>query len=351
MKIQKSFIVNRTIALLVAALFALVLAGCSAPASQGQASSETQAPAEGQKAAVTVGVTQFADHPSLDNCREGFLQGLAQGGYVEGENLTIDYQCAQSEMANTSTIAQGFVARKVDLICAIATPSALAAAQAAQQENIPVVFNAVSEPVEAGLIQSFEEPGENITGVSDKLPIDKLLQLIRDLLPDADTIGIIYTTSEANSISHLEQIEALAPSYGFTIDAVGITASNEIASACDALISRGVDCHQNFTDNTVVAALPLLLSKFDEAGIPVFGSEEEQVYNGCLASEGIDYVALGVRCGLQAAAILDGTPAGEIPAEVVIETTPTINEDVMARYGITLPDSVSERAVLVKTRS
>ena len=298
-----------------------------------------------------MGVTQFADHPSLDNCREGFLQGLAQGGYVEGENLTIDYQCAQADMSNANTIAQGFVGRKVDLICAIATPSALAAAQAAQPAGIPVVFNAVSEPVDAGLIESFEAPGEGITGVSDKLPIDKLLQLIRDLLPDADTIGVIYTTSEANSLSQLAQLEEQAPAYGFKVESVGITASNEIASACDTLIARGVDCHQNFTDNTVVAALPLLLSKFDEAGIPVFGSEEEQVYNGCIASEGIDYVALGVRCGLQAAAILDGASTNDIPVELVTETAPTINEDVIARYGITLPDSVSARATLVHTKT
>lgn len=331
-------------ALALAAVFALfALSACSSGNDAGDG-----ADAEG---GVVIGLTQFADHPSLDNCRAGFIQGMANCGYVEGENVTYDYQCAQGEPTNASTIANNYVARDCDLILAIATQSALSALQATEETDIPVVFCAISEPVENGLIDSFESTGGNITGVSDKLPVAKYLELIRALLPEAETIGIVYTTSEPNSIAHLAQVEELAPDYGFTVESVGITASNELGSACDTLIARGVDCHMNFTDNTVVQALPLLLQKFDDANIPVFGSEEEQVKNGCLASEGIDYYALGVRTGELAAQILNGTPASEIPAEYITETFPTINEEVAARYGITIPSDLAERAVMVTTNA
>lgn len=294
-----------------------------------------------------VGITQIVAHASLDNCRAGFIEGLKQGGYVDGVNVDIHYQDAQGEITLADSIAKQFINEKVDLICAIATPSAIAAANAAQNTGIPVVFNAVSEPVESGLIASFENTGGNITGVSDKLPVEKQLQLIRDLLPQAQKVGILYTTSETNSMVQLAQFEAVAAQYDLEIVATGITASNEISTALDALLPQ-VDCVQNLTDNTVVAALPLFVSKAKAHNIPVFGSEEEQVRNGCLASEGIDYIQLGIQCGLQAAKILDGEDPRSIPAETIKESKLTINEDVLAELGITLPEDLSLRAEMVK---
>ena len=152
-----------------------------------------------------IGVTQFADHPSLDNCREGFIQGLANKGFKEGENLEIEVVNAQTEMAKATQIAQSFASSGKDLVCGIATPSAQALYAACAEKGIPVIFNAISDPVGAKLAKSETEVMPGITGVSDKLPVEDQLKLIREILPDAKKIGIIYTTGEANSVSTIEE--------------------------------------------------------------------------------------------------------------------------------------------------
>ena len=169
----------------------------------------------------------------------------------------------------------------------------MSAYAATREAGTPVVFIAVSDPVAAGIINDVEKPGTNCTGVSDILNLEEQIKLIRAFLPEATTIGVIYTTSEPNSVSHLEKLEKLAPDYGFTIVSVGISSAAEVGSAAATLVSKGVDCVNNFTDNNVVENLSVLLHAADEAGIPVFGSEVEQVVNGCLATQGIDYVEVG----------------------------------------------------------
>jgi putative ABC transport system substrate-binding protein len=150
---------------------------------------------------------------------------------------------------------------------------------------------------------------------------------------------VVYTTSEPNSITHLDTLTAAAPEYGFEIEAVGITNGAEIPAATATLIAQGVDCFNNFTDNLVVENISVLLHATDEAGIPVFGSEEAQVANGCLATEGLDYVALGHRAGEMAVSILKGeaTPA-TIPVATDSDTAPFYNSAVAARLGLTLPE-------------
>lgn len=194
----------------------------------------------------------------------------------------------------------------VDMLVGVATPAAMSAYVAARDTGIPALFVAVSDAVSAGIVQSNDAPGGHCTGVSDVLNLEKQVQMIRAFLPEAATIGVIYTTSEPNSLTHLERLEAIAPEYGFAVEAIGITNASEVAGAAASLIAKGVDCLNNFTDNNVVDNLAQVLHLTDEAGIPVFGSEVEQVVNGCLATEGIDYVALGRQAGLMAASILRG---------------------------------------------
>ena len=298
----------------------------------------------------TIGLTQIAEHPSLDNCREGFIAGMAEAGFVEGKNITYDYQNAQGDTATANTIAQKFVADGDNLILAIATPSAMAAYNAAQPMGIPVVFCAVSDPVAAELVQSFDTPGETITGTSDILPVEKQLTLVRDILPKAKNIGILYNTSEVNSLSQIEQLKAAAPDAGFTIVEQGIATASDMALAVDTLLPK-VDCVLNLTDNLVVANLPILIEKAKEANIPVFGSEEEQVKNGCIASVGLDYYQLGMQTGRMAAKILNGESPANIPVETITEATVTLNSVVFDQLGLTVPEDLKGTATFVDSNS
>lgn len=306
-------------------LAALLLAGCG-----GQNASDD---------VLKIGITQISDHPSLDNCRAGFVEGLASQGFLDGENIEIEFKSASDDMAANTQIAQTFSASGKDLVCGIATPSAQALYAACCEKNIPVIFNAVSDPVAAKLAASTTKPMNGITGVSDQLPVGDQLQLIRAVLPDAKTIGIIYTTSESNSVSTIKTYEALAPEYGFEIESIGIGSEAEVPQAADVLISK-VDCISNMTDNTVVSALAVLLDKANAAKVPVFGSEEEQVKNGCIASAGLDYIELGKQAGVMAARVLKGEDISQIPYETLQESKITVNTKVAENLGITLPEDI-----------
>lgn len=291
------------------------------------------------KKVYKVGITQYADHPSLDNCREGFIEGLKQNGFTEGDNLEIEYSSAQANDSMNTQIAQTFSSGGADLVCGIATPSAQALYVACREKKIPVIFNAISDPVGAGLAVSETEPMEGITGISDLLPVEDQLKLIRAVMPDAKKIGILYTTSEANSVSTIEIYKSLAPKYGFEIVTKGIMKQAEVTQAADILLKE-VDCLSNLTDNTVVAVLSVILDKANAKGIPVFGSEEEQVKNGCIASAGLDYVALGVQAGNMAARVLNGEDISKIPFETIKESKITVNKDAAEKLGITIPEDI-----------
>ena len=291
-------------------------------------------------AAPVIGINQYGEHASLDNCREGFILGLADAGLVEGDDFEIAYQNAGFDNAIATQISQSFSANNVAIMCAIATPSATACYAAAEDKDIPVVFTAITDPEQAGLV------GGNITGTSDKLPVDAQLDLIRKLQPEAKTIGILYTTSEPNSVSAIAEYEAKAPDYGFTIEALGVTAQSEVTQAADTLIGKGVDCFSNLTDNNVVGVLSSILEKTDEAGIPVYGSEVEQVKLGCVAAAGIDYVQLGRQTGMMAAKILTGeASAYDMGYETIAEYGIYVNSDALAAFGIELPAEIAEKAI------
>ena len=291
---------------------------------------------------MTIGILQYAQHPSLDNCREGFLQGLAEAGLVAGEDFEVLYENAGADDALNQQIANNFAAKNVTLMCAIATPSATACYAAAEEKHIPVIFTAITDPEAAGLTEG------DVTGTSDKLPVDAQLELIRALQPDAKTIGIIYTLSEPNSVSAIAEYEEKAGDYDFEIVAKGVSASDEIALAADALISEEVDCFSNLTDNNVVNVLASILEKTDAAGIPVYGSEVEQVKNGCVAAAGIDYLELGKLTGEMTAKLLRGeATCATLPYESVREFSTYINGEALAAMDITVPEKIAEKAVEV----
>ena len=294
------------------------------------------ASATAEKTVYEIGIAQFAEHGSLDNCRNGFLEGLKQEGFAEGDNLVVDFQNAQADMGIAATIASNFVANDLDMICAIATPMAVCAFNAAE-DRIPVIFTAVSAPVESGLSEG------NVTGTSDQLPVEKQLQTIRAMLPDAKNIGILYTVGETNSQVQLAAYKALASQYGFQIVESGITAGQDIALALPQLLPQ-VDCLTMLTDNTVVQYLDVVLDATDKAGIPVFGSEIEQVALGCVAAEGLDYFALGVQTGHMAARVLRGENASDIPFETILESALYVNTAACEMLGVGIPEELMSRA-------
>ena len=307
-------------------------------------------PAMADEESVTIGISQFAEHGSLDNCREGFLEGLKEAGYEEGKNLTIEYQNAQADTGNAATIADSFVNKKVDLICAIATPSAMSAYNSAMDADIPVIYTAVSDPSGAGLVNEDGPNVGNITGTSDKLPVTEQMALIRELMPDAKKIGILYTTSEANSVSTIQEYKDHAEEYGFEIVDTGINTIADVEMAAKDLASK-VDCISNLTDNTVVSALQTVLAAANDAKIPVFGSEVEQVKNGCVAAVGIDYVALGKQTGEMAAKVLKGeATAAETPFEICEGGNVYVNTEAAGNIDFTISDDVlGEAAEIYET--
>ena len=290
-----------------------------------------------------IGINQYGSHGSLDNCREGFLQGLQEAGLVEGTDYTIDYQNANFDTNLATQIAQAFSAEDAALMVGIATPSATACYAAAEDKDIPVVFTAITDPVGAKLDSG------NITGTSDVLPVQGQLELIRAIQPEADTIGIVYTTSEPNSVYSIGIYEDLAADYGFTIEAIGVTAQSEVTQAVDTLISQGVDCISNLTDNNVVGVLGSILEKTTEVGIPVYGSEIEQMELGCVAGAGLDYVQLGIQTGKMAAQILTGEATCEdLPYETIENYGLYVNSNALAAMGLTLPEDVAQNAEEVR---
>ena len=321
--------------LLTAAMVTAMTAGCGKSSDSGS----------DKKESYTIGIEQFAEHGSLDNCREGFLKGLEDEGIKEGDNLTVKYKNAAADMGTAKQISDSLVSDKVDLVCAIATPSAQSAYNAAMKADIPVIYTAVTDPVAAELADKDGKPVGEVTGTSDKLPVEEQLKMIREMLPDAKKIDIMYTTSEANSVSAIEEYKSLVKKYDFELVEKGITTTADVSLAADDLLSK-VDCITNLTDNTVVASLPTILDKANEKKIPVFGSEIEQVKIGCLAAEGIDYIALGKQTGKMAAKVLKGeAEASEQNFETITEPGFYVNNKVAENLGITVPDDLANNAV------
>lgn len=298
----------------------------------GCASSERDADQENM---YLIGINQFANHGSLDNCREGFIEGLRQAGFEEGKNVTFEYSNANADPGIANQIAQSHVSNNADLICAIATPSAQAAYNAAMEKEIPVIYTAVSDPVAAGLA----EEGMHITGTSDLLPLEEQVAMIRSLMPEAKTIGVLYCTSEANSISNIARLEKIVPEYGFTLVTKGVSAPADIPMATDAILNE-VDCLTNLTDNTIVNSLTVVLDKANAKGIPVFGSEVEQVKLGCAAAANIDYYKLGIMTGQMAAKVLNGEDITIIPYEIITENELVVNSEVLEKYNLVVPEDM-----------
>ena len=318
---------------------ALLLAGC------GNSGDSDKEKTDDGKKTYKIGIIQQMEHPALDSAREGLEK------YLKGKSdakFEITVKNAQGDNGTADTIAKQFVSEDVDLIYSIATNASQAAVNATGGTDIPVVFNAVTDGVEAKLVTSNEKPGGNVTGVSDAAPLEKQLEMIRELLPEAKKIGMIYNIGEVNGKLQVAQVEKLASKYNFKIVKKGVSATTEIATAAEQL-AGDVDCIYNITDNMVVSATASITDKANAKNIPVFAAEDGQMKAGLLASDSISYEKLGEQAGSVAYDILvNGKKAGDIPVETAKDTTLYINKKVAEQLGIKIPDSLAERATFVE---
>lgn len=321
----------------------VIATGCG---DQSQAPAEPGAAPEPAPEQVRIGVVQFAEHPSLDQARQGFLDSLSEAGYIEGQNLQVDYQNAQGDVATCSTIANKFVGDQADLILAIATPAAQAAAEATK--DIPILITAVTDPVVARLVESLENPGTNVTGTSDMNPVDLQLGLVKEIVPDAENVGIIYNSSEANSNVQVEMAREAVADLGLNIVEAVATNTAEVQQAAQSLVGK-VDAIYVPTDNTVVAALDAVVQVAEQNDIPLIVGEGDSVRKGGLATVGIDYYILGRQTGDIAIRILEeGVTPQDIPVEYQKEYKTVVNLTAAENMGVTLPQSLLDRAEQVK---
>lgn len=289
---------------------------------------------------VSIGITQIAEHPSLDAAREGFKDALIEAGYTE-DTISFDEQNAQGEMATASSIAAKFDADGVDLVLAIATPAAQATAQAIT--DIPIVFTAVTEPEEAGLVDSWDSPGANVTGTSDLNPVEEQIGLITEILPDAKTVGVIYSSGEVNSEVQVALAREAAADLGLELKEVTVSASADVAQAADSI--KNVDAIYVPTDNTVVEGLESVIQVAESEQILLIVGEGDSVQRGGVATFGLNYYELGYQTGQMAARILlEGADPASMPVETQDVMQLIVNEDAAERMGITLPDGFVEKA-------
>lgn len=299
------------------------------------------------KKMYNIGLGQFVQHPSLDNGKEGFIEGLKEEGFIEGDNLTLNIQNADANGCNANLIYTNFSNKNMDMLVAIATPMAQSAYSINRESNIPIIYTAVTDPVAAGIANADKTSVGNITGTSDKLPIDGQLSLIHEMFPEAKKVGILYTTSEVNSVSSINEYKQRASEYDLEIVDKGINDTSEMPLVCDNLLSQ-VDVVTNVTDNTVVASLPVLLNKANEKNIPVLGSEIEQVKMGCIACLGLDYIELGKQTAKMAARVLRGeSKASEMSYEVIENASLYLNEEVANNLNYTFDDTLLNEATEV----
>ena len=325
---------KKLFALLLAVTMTLALGACSSgnTPSSPAGSPAPSAPDPGAKK-VTVGIIQLMEHPSLDEIRGAITDRLAERAAENGLAIEVSYQNGQGDTTTINTICQQFVASKVDVIVAIATPAAQGAAAAAQSSGIPVVFSAVTDPVAAGLVESLEAPGGSVTGTSDAIPVEKIFALADELTPGVGSYGLIYNTSEDNSLSVIAQVKAYLDSKQIPYTDGAITSSADVQTSARNLLGK---CDAIFApiDNTVASAMGVLADEAIQAKKPVYVAADSMVADGGLATVGVNYTNLGSQTADMVLKILTGTPAGEIPVEVLRDNAVVINGNTAAAIGV-----------------
>lgn len=287
---------------------------------------------------LKIGVIQLVEHPALDSSYKGFVDGLAEAGFVDGKNIVIDYQNAQGEQANCVTIANKLVNDKDDLILAIATPAAQAVANLTTE--IPILVTAVTDPQSANLVKSNEKPDTNVSGTSDLTPVSAQISLLKKIVPNAKTVGLMYCSSEQNSVFQIEIAKKACAENGLEFIEGSVSNSNEIQQVTQSLVGK-VDAIYIPTDNMLAAGMATVAMVANEAKLPVVVGEGGMVASGGLCTYGINYYELGKQTATQAVDILkNGANPKDMPIQYLEKCDFTKNENTEKALGITLPDNL-----------
>ena len=290
---------------------------------------------------VKIGVLQFVTHDSLDEIYKGIKAGLEEGGYTTTENLSIDFMNAEGDQSQVQTMSKKLVDNGNELLIGIATPAAQGLANATTE--LPIIMGAVTDPVGANLVTDLKNPGGNITGVSDQTPVADTVSLIKEITPDAKTIGVLYSSNEDNSKIQVAEFKAAAEEAGYTVLEYAVASSNELASTVEVANSK-VDALFTPVDNTVASAFSTVVSVANKSKTPIFTSVEDMVEGGGIASVTLSQYDLGVATGKMTAKILDGANPADTPVQIFNEGTVVVNQKVAKELGITLSDDVINQA-------
>lgn len=331
--------VKRVLSLGVAVTLGLGLMGCNSDSGE-QKNSDTSKQENGK---IKIGISQFVEHGALDSAREGFEEALKDEGFGE-DKVEIDYQNAQTDSSINDNIAKKFTSEKKDLLFGISTQSAQALYNA--NKETPIVITAVTDPVGAELAKSLEKTETNVTGTTDNIDIEVQFKLIKEILPKAKKIGILFNSAEQNSEVQVKAAKEKAKDFDFEIVEGGVTGTNDVAQVTDSLVDK-VDVIYVPTDNIVVSSLPVVYDRTISKKIPIIGSEKGQVENGALATEGINYKDLGYQTGKMAAEILNGKKPQDMPIKSTEKFDLIINKDILEKLGIELPESIKDRAEMI----
>lgn len=293
---------------------------------------------------IAVSVMSIVEHPALNAIRDGVRDELKDHGYVEGKNLKWEFQSAQGNPTTAAQIARKFVGDKPDVIVTIATPAAQAMVSATK--TIPVVYSAVTDPVAAQLVKNMDSSGTNVTGVSDVLELDKQVDLIKQVLPDATRVGMVYNPGEANSVVVVETLKKILPGKGMTLVEASAPRTVDIAAAARSLIGK-VDVIYTNTDNNVVSAYEALVKVAEEAKMPLIASDTDSVVRGGIAALGISYYDLGRQTGRMVLRIADGASPATLPSESSDKLHLFVNPGAAKRQGVTLSEEFIQSATKV----
>ena len=315
--------------MMILAMTAALLAGCSA---------------DGKGEDVfKVGLVQLMEHPSLNTIRESIIAGLEEEGFVDGENMEIDYQNGQNDMTIIKSIVQTFVANECDIIIAIATSAAQAAL--GETSEIPIIFAAVTDPVDAGLVDDLNVPGGNVTGTSDEVSAEMIMELAKQITPGFKTIGALYSSGEDNSASVIAGLKEYAETNGFEVIESAVTNSGEVQQAAQYLADKA-DIVYSPIDNTVASAMSVATDVFNTAGIPFYVSADSMVMDGGLATYGIDYTVLGKETGYMVAQVLNGEDPAAIPVKKMSDMSIYVNTETAEALQIEIPAEILDKAVV-----
>lgn len=326
---------SKIMAVMVSMLLMLSLTACSP--------STTQTTSQAQ-IIKKVGILQVVEHPSLNEIREAIVKELGDKGFKDGENITIDYQNAQGDQSNLKTMAQKFVNGKYDLIIAIATPSAQAVVS--ETKEIPIVFSAVLDPIGAGVIQNFEKPGGNVTGTSNAVSAEKVMELADQITPGIKKIGTVYNPGESNAAWVINSLKEYTAKNNITLVEATVTNSSEVQQAANSLVGK-VDAIFIPNDNTVATAMPIVSQIALKAKLPVYVTADSLVRDGGLATNGINYTTLGQETADMAVEILNGKKPGDISAKTMSKMNVYLNKDAADALGITFSEELLKQAVQV----